>query len=73
MKSLEKFMRKLEPTHESKWAKFHPVWDALYTFAFTPGETTQKGSHIRDGIDLKRTMFMVIVALIPCLDRKSVV
>lgn len=67
MKSLEKFMRKLEPTHESKWAKFHPVWDALYTFAFTPGETTQKGSHIRDGIDLKRTMFMVIVALIPCL------
>lgn len=67
MKSLEKFMRKLEPTHESKWAKFHPVWDALYTFSFTPGETTQKGSHIRDGIDLKRTMFMVIVALIPCL------
>ena len=67
MKSLEKLMRKLEPTHESKWAKFHPVWDALYTFAFTPGETTQKGAHIRDGIDLKRTMFMVIVALIPCL------
>lgn len=60
-------MRKLEPTHESKWAKFHPVWDALYTFAFTPGETTKKGAHIRDGIDLKRTMFTVIVALIPCL------
>lgn len=67
MKSIEKFMRKLEPTHESRWAKFHPVWDALYTFAFTPGETTQKGAHIRDGIDLKRTMFTVIVALIPCL------
>lgn len=67
MKSIEKFMRKLEPTHESKWAKFHPVWDALYTFAFTPGETTRKGAHIRDGIDLKRTMFTVIVALIPCL------
>mgnify|MGYP000191310198 CR=1 FL=1 len=67
MKSLENFMRKLEPTHESKWAKFHPVWDALYTFAFTPGETTTKGAHIRDGIDLKRTMFTVIVALIPCL------
>jgi Na+-transporting NADH:ubiquinone oxidoreductase subunit B len=67
MKSIEKLMRKMEPTHDSKWAKFHPVWDALYTFAFTPGETTQKGAHIRDGIDLKRTMFMVIVALIPCL------
>ena len=65
MKSIEKLMRKMEPAHDSKWAKFHPVWDALFTFAFTPGETTQKGAHIRDGIDLKRTMFMVIVALIP--------
>ena len=60
-------MRKMEPKHDGKWAKFHPVWDALYTFAFTPGDTTMKGAHIRDGIDLKRTMFMVIVALIPCL------
>lgn len=67
MKSLEKLLRKAEPQQDSKWAKFHPVWDALFTFAFTPGATTQKGSHIRDGIDLKRTMFTVIIALIPCL------
>jgi len=60
-------MRKFEPQHESKWSKLHPAWDAFYTFLFTPGETTQKGSHIRDGIDLKRTMFTVIIALIPCL------
>lgn len=60
-------MRKMEPKHDSKWAKFHPVWDGFYTFLFTPGETTQRGSHIRDGIDLKRTMFMVVTALIPCL------
>ena len=60
-------LRKMEPDHHGKWAKFHPVWDGFYTFLFTPGETTKKGSHIRDGIDLKRTMFMVIVALIPCL------
>lgn len=57
----------MEPTHDSKWAKFHPLWDGFYTFLFTPGETTQRGSHIRDGIDLKRTMFMVVTALIPCL------
>jgi Na+-transporting NADH:ubiquinone oxidoreductase subunit B len=67
MKSLENLMRKFEPTKDSKWAKFHPVWDALYTFAFTPDETTHRGAHIRDGIDLKRTMFTVIIALIPCL------
>lgn len=60
-------MRKMEPKHDSKWAKFHPLWDGFYTFLFTPGETTQRGSHIRDGIDLKRTMFMVVTALIPCL------
>lgn len=67
MKSIEKTLRKFEPKHDSKWGKLHPAWDAFYTFLFTPGETTQKGSHIRDGIDLKRTMFTVIVALIPCL------
>jgi len=67
LKSIEKLMRKMEPQHDSKWAKFHPVWDGFYTFLFTPGETTKRGSHIRDGIDLKRTMFMVVTALIPCL------
>lgn len=60
-------MRKFEPEHDGKWAKLHPVWDGFYTFLFTPGETTQKGAHIRDGIDLKRTMFMVVLALVPCL------
>lgn len=67
MKGIEKLMRKMEPKHDGKWAKFHPVWDGFYTFLFTPGETTQNGAHIRDGIDLKRTMFMVVTALIPCL------
>ncbi len=67
MNSIEKLMRKFEPDHDGKWAKFHPVWDGFYTILFTPGETTKKGTHIRDGIDLKRTMMMVIVALIPCL------
>jgi Na+-transporting NADH:ubiquinone oxidoreductase subunit B len=60
-------MKKIEPQHDSKWSKIHPMWDAIYTFLFTPGETTQSGSHIRDGIDLKRTMFTVIIALVPCL------
>ncbi len=67
MKSIEKMMRKFEPQHDSKWSKLHPLWDGFYTFLFTPGDTTQKGAHIRDGIDLKRTMFTVVVALIPCL------
>lgn len=67
MKGIEKLIRKFEPAQDGKWHKMHPVWDAAFTFLFTPGETTSKGAHIRDAIDLKRTMFLVIIALIPCL------
>ena len=45
----------------------YPAYDAFETFLFVPNHTTNKGAHIRDAIDLKRTMFMVIIALIPCL------
>lgn len=70
MKGLKKFIDdKLKPPFKegSKLHKYWPVIDALDTFAFVPGHVTQKGAHIRDGIDLKRTMFMVILAMIPCL------
>ena len=48
-------------------SRFWVVYDALETFAFTPGHVTHKGTHVRDGIDLKRTMFLVILALVPAL------
>lgn len=69
MKALEKIVHKLDPKFEKggKWAKWHPLYETLTTFAFTPKHVTQKGAHIRDGIDLKRTMFMVVIAMIPCL------
>lgn len=70
MKGLKKFIdEKLRPPFNEggKFHKYWPVIDALDTFAFVPGHVTHKGSHIRDGIDLKRTMFMVILAMIPCL------
>ena len=50
-----------------KMEKLYPAYDAFETFLFVPDHTTHKGSHIRDSIDLKRTMFMVIISLIPCL------
>jgi Na+-transporting NADH:ubiquinone oxidoreductase subunit B len=50
-----------------KLEKLYPAYDAFETFLFVPDHTTHKGSHVRDSIDLKRTMVMVIVALIPCL------
>ncbi len=54
-------------TGEGKLKRFWVVFDALETFLFTPGHTTSKGVHVRDGIDLKRTMFLVILAMVPAL------
>lgn len=51
----------------AKLEKLHYVYDGLATFLFTPDATTKRGAHIRDGVDLKRTMFIVVMALIPAL------
>lgn len=50
-----------------KLEKFAPAVNAIDTFLFTPNHTTQKGSHIRDAVDLKRVMITVVIALIPAL------
>ena len=47
--------------------KMYPAYDAFETFLFVPDHTTQSGSHIRDAVDLKRTMAFVILSLIPCV------
>ena len=56
---------KLNSSEKTK--KFFPLIDAFDTLMFTPNHVTKKGAHIRDAIDLKRTMMLVIIALIPCL------
>ena len=50
-----------------KFEKFAPAVNAFDTLLFVPNHTTQTGSHIRDAVDLKRTMVTVIIALIPAL------
>lgn len=50
-----------------KWEKFAPAINALDTFLYVPNHTTKKGAHIRDAIDLKRTMITVVIALLPAL------
>lgn len=50
-----------------KFEKYAPAVNAIDTFLFTPNHTTQKGSHIRDAVDLKRTMITVVLALVPAL------
>ena len=69
MKFLEKIVDKLEPNFEKggKYEKWYPLFDGFATFLFTPKHTTKKGVHIRDAVDLKRTMVTVIIALMPVL------
>lgn len=50
-----------------KYEKFAPAINAFDTFLFVPNHTTTKGAHIRDAVDLKRTMVTVIIALLPAL------
>ncbi|WP_224489610.1 NADH:ubiquinone reductase (Na(+)-transporting) subunit B [Robertkochia flava] len=50
-----------------KWEKFAPAFNAFDTFLFVPDHTTKKGAHIRDAVDLKRTMITVVLALLPAL------
>lgn len=51
-----------------KWEKFYPIYEGHRTILFAPKLTTSKtGVQVRDAIDLKRMMFTVIIAMIPCL------
>ena len=50
-----------------KFEKFAPAINALDTFLYVPNHTTKHGAHIRDAVDLKRTMITVVLALIPAL------
>ncbi len=70
MKPLINFVEnKVKPNFEKggKFEKFHRTFEAFETFLYVRGDVTQRGSHIRDAIDMKRTMVYVIIALIPPL------
>ncbi|MDX9746881.1 MAG: NADH:ubiquinone reductase (Na(+)-transporting) subunit B [Paludibacter sp.] len=66
---LRKYVDQLKP-HFSKGGKFeklHSVFDGFETFLFTPNITSKRGTHIHDAIDSKRTMIVVVLAMVPAL------
>lgn len=69
MKSLRKLIDRARPTFSKggRLSMFHSVYDGVETFLFTPKETSAQGCvHIHDAMDSKRTMTLVILALLPC-------
>jgi len=47
--------------------RWHPLWEAVDTFLYSPGSVTRTGSHVRDAVDLKRIMMTVVIAALPCV------
>jgi Na+-transporting NADH:ubiquinone oxidoreductase subunit B len=70
MRPIRNLIEKIKPNFEKggKLEKFYPAFNAFETFLFVPGHTTPvEGTHIRDAIDLKRTMIIVVLSMVPCL------
>ncbi len=69
MNSLRKTLDKLKPhfMKGGRFSKLQSFFEGMETFMFVPDKVTFTGSHIRDYIDLKRTMTIVIIALLPAL------
>ncbi|MCL4110995.1 UNVERIFIED_CONTAM: hypothetical protein GTU68_053192 [Idotea baltica] len=69
MKFLRDKLDQLEPLfHEGgKLQKLYPLYEAADTFLYTPADVTKGASHVRDGMDLKRMMIFVVIALTPCI------
>jgi Na+-transporting NADH:ubiquinone oxidoreductase subunit B len=69
MNSLRRFVDKIKPNFEKggKFAALQSTFEAFETFLFVPNHVTRKGSHIRDAMDMKRTMIVVVLALVPAI------
>ena len=69
MKLFKNILSSVKPhfSKGGKLEKLYPAYDAFETFLFVPGHTTHKGTHIKDAIDLKRTMALVVLSMLPCI------
>ena len=69
MNSIRRLVDKIKPNFEKggKFAYLQSTFEAFETFLFVPDTVTKKGAHIRDAMDMKRTMIVVVIALVPAL------
>ncbi|MEP7180731.1 MAG: NADH:ubiquinone reductase (Na(+)-transporting) subunit B [Betaproteobacteria bacterium] len=62
---LDRFGRHFE--RGGRLEKLYPLWEAADTFFYTPASVTKSGAHVRDALDLKRMMMLVVIAALPCV------
>ena len=69
MNGLRKLTDKIKPAFEKggKLGFLHSTFDAFETFLFVPDTVTKRGAHVRDSVDLKRILIIVVLALVPAM------
>ena len=69
MKFLRNFLDNQEKhfVKDGKLKRYFPLYEAIDTFLYSSGKVTVNPSHIRDAIDLKRLMMIVVIALLPAV------
>ena len=69
MKFLRNFLDKQEKhfTRGGKLEKLFPIFEMTDTILYTSGKVTKEATHVRDVLDLKRMMIMVVIALVPAV------
>ena len=68
MKLIRNLLDKVAPTFKEggRLERLYPIFEATDTILFSTDERTKSGPHIRDSIDIKRVMILVVLSLIPC-------
>ena len=68
MKPLRKLFDRIAPYFEKggRFQRLYPVYEVIDGFFYTSDEVTTGRCHVRDGLELKRMMTVVLVALVPC-------
>ncbi len=69
MKFIRGMLDKVEPMflEGGKLERLYPLYEAADTFLYTPPDRSKGLTHVRDGLDLKRTMIFVVLSLLPCI------
>jgi Na+-transporting NADH:ubiquinone oxidoreductase subunit B len=69
MRAVRQFLDRIEPNFEKggRFEKYYAIYEVFDTFLYSPSSTTRAGSHVRDGIDLKRIMITVWLACFPAM------
>jgi len=62
-KVLDKYRENFE--EGGKLERLYPIYEATDTILFSTNEVTETGPHIRDSIDTKRVMILVVISLLP--------